>query len=112
MAPHPLTALSEDEFKIARGVVTKLFDSDVSLYFRALFLQEPKRAELVPFLQAEHAGLVTNETPRPPRRAKLQYDVIKSGKAPEYTQSVVDLKTGQEIERTVAAPHLQTSFPP
>ncbi|GKT42723.1 copper amine oxidase 1 [Colletotrichum spaethianum] len=112
MTPHPLTALSEDEFKIARDVVTKLHASDFSLFFRAIFLQEPKKAELVPFLQAEHAGSITDATPRPPRRARLQYDVIKPGKLPEYTQSVVDLKSRKEVERTVAEPHCQTGYIP
>ncbi|KAL2884190.1 hypothetical protein SGCOL_000129 [Colletotrichum sp. CLE4] len=112
MAPHPLTALSGDEFKVARDIVAKLFDKDVSLFFRCIFLQEPKQEELVPYLQAEHAGKLTDETSRPPRRARVQYDVIRSGKTPEYTQSVVELKTGRELDRTVAAPHFQTSYTP
>ncbi|GJC97599.1 amine oxidase [Colletotrichum higginsianum] len=78
MAPHPLTALSRDEFKTARDIVTNLYGSDSSLFYRAIFLQEPKKAELVPFLQAEHAGTITDETPRPPRLARLQYDVIRT----------------------------------
>ncbi|KAK1480407.1 copper amine oxidase [Colletotrichum cuscutae] len=112
MAPHPLTALSGDEFRAARDIISKLFDPDVSLFFRCIFLQEPKKEELVPYLQAEHARKLTDETPRPPRRARVQYDVIRSGKRPEYTQSVVDLKTGRELDRTVAAPHFQTSYTP
>ncbi|KAK1707582.1 LOW QUALITY PROTEIN: copper amine oxidase [Colletotrichum lupini] len=100
MAPHPLTALSGDEFRAARDIISKLFD------------QDPKKEELVPYLQAEHARKLTHETPRPPRRARVQYDVIRSGKRPEYTQSVVDLKTGRELDRTVAAPHFQTSYTP
>ncbi|KAK1958681.1 copper amine oxidase [Colletotrichum sublineola] len=112
MAPHPLAALSKDEFNGARDIVTRLYASDYSLFFRAIFLQEPKKAELVPFLQAEHAGVVTDETPRPPRRARLQYDVIKPGSMPEYTQSVVDLKSKKEVERTVAKPTSQTAYLP
>ncbi|KAK2055736.1 copper amine oxidase [Colletotrichum caudatum] len=112
MAPHPLTALSKDEFIGARDIVTRLYAPDRSLFFRAIFLQEPKKAELVPFLQAEHAGVITDETPRPPRRARLQYDVIKPGRMPEYNQSVVDLKSKKEVERTVAKPHMQTAYLP
>ncbi|GKT62759.1 copper amine oxidase [Colletotrichum tofieldiae] len=112
MASHPLTALSKDEFKTARDIVTRLYASDFSLFFRAIFLQEPKKAELVPFLQAEHAGIIEDETPRPPRRARLQYDVIKPGKLPEYTQSVIDLESGKEVERIVAEPHCQTGYMP
>ncbi|UQC83750.1 copper amine oxidase [Colletotrichum lupini] len=89
MAPHPLTALSGDEFRAARDIISKLFDQDVSLFFRCIYLR------------AKEGG-----APR------VQYDVIRSGKRPEYTQSVVDLKTGRELDRTVAAPHFQTSYTP
>ncbi|OLN96628.1 Copper amine oxidase 1-like protein 2 [Colletotrichum chlorophyti] len=112
MAPHPLTALSEDEFTRARDVVVTLFGANVSLFFRSIFLHEPKKVDLVPFLQAEHAGKLTEETPRPPRRAKVQYDVIDGGKSPEYIQSVVDLQTGKEVDRVVAPPYFQTSYLP
>ncbi|KAF6815470.1 copper amine oxidase [Colletotrichum musicola] len=111
MTPHPLTALSEAEFKKARDIVAKLYGADTSLFFRAIFVQEPKKAELAPFLQAEHAGKVTDKTPRPARQARLQYDVIKDGK-PRHTDSVVDLDRGVEVERIVAAPESQTGYTP
>lgn len=112
MAPHPLTALSRDEFKTARDIVTNLYGSDSTLFYRAIFLQEPKKAELVPFLQAEHAETITDETPRPPRLARLQYDVIRTSKLPEHTQSVVDLGSGKEVDRTVAGPHSHPGYLP
>lgn len=111
MTPHPLTALSEAEFKKARDIVTKLYGADTSLFFRAIFVQEPKKAELTPFLQAEHDGKITDKTPRPARQARLQYDVIKDGK-PRHTDSVVDLDKGVEVERITAAPESQTGYTP
>ncbi|KAF4849635.1 Copper amine oxidase 1 [Colletotrichum siamense] len=112
MAIHPLKDLSEAEFKLAGDVVKKLYTSEVTLFFRAIYLQEPKKAELIPFLQAEHEGTLNDSTPRPPRRARLQYDVIKSGKLPEYTTSIVDLETKTEAERIVAKPESQTGYTP
>ncbi|KAF9875083.1 copper amine oxidase [Colletotrichum karsti] len=112
MAPHPLKDLSENEFKQARDAVKGLYPSDVTLFFRAIYLQEPKKAELIPFLQAEHAGNLSDSTSRPPRRARLQYDVIKSGKLPEYTTSVIDLGQNAEVERIVAKPEAQTGYIP
>lgn len=112
MALHPLKDLSEAEFKLAGDVVKKLYTSEVTLFFRAIYLQEPKKAELIPFLQAEHEGTLDDSTPRPPRRARLQYDVIKNGKLPEYTTSIVDLETKTEAERIVAKPESQTGYTP
>ncbi|TDZ32657.1 Copper amine oxidase 1 [Colletotrichum spinosum] len=112
MAPHPLTALSESEFKTARDVVTKLFSNDESLFFRAIYLQEPKKADLLPFFKTEHSENATDSTPRPPRLARLQYDVIRSGRLPEYTQSIVDVDTHAEVDRIVAAPESQTGYIP
>ncbi|TQN68826.1 Copper amine oxidase 1 [Colletotrichum shisoi] len=113
MAPHPLAALTRDEFKTARDIVTNLYGSDSTLFYRAIFLQEPKKADLVPFLQAEHAGTITDETPRPRRLARLQYDVIRTtSKLPEHTQSVVDLGSGKEVDRAVAGPHSHPGYLP
>ncbi|KAL0937271.1 copper amine oxidase [Colletotrichum truncatum] len=110
--PHPLAPLSEGEFKQARDIVTRLYNNDVTFYFRSVYLQEPKKAELIPFLQAEHAGQVTDSTSRPPRRARVQYDVVGKSKLPEYTQSVVDLDSGSEIERVVTPPQYKTGYTP
>jgi primary-amine oxidase len=110
-SPHPLAPLTKEEFQTARDTVVKCFSNDVSLFFRGIWVEEPKKSELVPYLESEHLGNITEQTVRPVRLARLQYDVIKDG-VHEYTQSLVDVVTGKEVQREVAKPSQQTSYSP
>lgn len=99
--PHPLSALTADEVRQARDVILKLHPSSV-IDFRVIYLLEPPKADVVRFLDAEHAGTLTADTPRPPRLAQLNYDVIggSTGDAAvptQYHESVVDLGAGKRI---------------
>ena len=113
---HPLAPLSDPEFRSARDVVLAAHGAHPSaLLFRTVQLEEPPKAELIPYLVAEHAGELSGATPRPPRRARVQYDVITaredgSSSVYKYTQSVVDLKTGKELSREVAPDGCHSSF--
>lgn len=104
--PHPLSALTADEVRQARDVILKLHPSSV-IDFRVIYLLEPPKADVVRFLDAEHAGTLTADTPRPPRLAQLNYDVIggSNGDAAaaaaavptQYHESVVDLGAGKRV---------------
>jgi len=108
---HPLAPLTEREFRQARDIVLESHGENATLFFRAIALEEPKKDELVAFLVAEHNGQAGPETPRPRRTARVQYDVVNSGKKlHHYTQSLVDLDKGCELSRAQAAPHCQPSF--
>lgn len=98
--PHPLSALSADEALKARNVILKLHPSTV-VDFRVIYLLEPPKADVVKFLEAEHAGTLTAETPRPPRLAQLKYDVIGGDKPTQYHESVVDVTTGTRTAHEV-----------
>ncbi|KAI5457652.1 copper amine oxidase [Mariannaea sp. PMI_226] len=99
--PHPLSQLNLDETNQARDIVLGLHPGTV-INFRTVYLLEPPKAEVLPFLDLEHAGKVTESTPRPPRLAQARYDVIKPGsKRPEYHESVVDLRTRQRVNHQV-----------
>ncbi|KAM0273924.1 hypothetical protein ACHAQH_008128 [Verticillium albo-atrum] len=113
MAVHPLSPLTKAEFEQARDIVIKLQEAEHTLFFRSGCLQEPAKAELVPFLQAEHEGSLTDDTPRPPRLALIQYDVIHAAsKSVQYTQSIIDLGLGKQVERHAAGPKCETSMSP
>ncbi|KAF3356817.1 hypothetical protein VdG1_06145 [Verticillium dahliae VDG1] len=73
MAVHPLSPLTKAELEQARDIV-KLQEAGHTLFFRSGCLQEPVKSKLVPFLQAEHEGRLTNDTPRPPRLALLHME--------------------------------------
>ena len=100
MAPHPLAPLSEEEFLGARDAVTALHKSADALFFRSIYLAEPTRADLAPFLEAEHAGSLDDAVKRPPRCAHVEYDVIGTGQR-EYTGAVVDVETKEVVSKTV-----------
>ena len=100
--PHPLARLTGQEIDTARHVVVKALVSHL-LLFRDIFAQEPTKAELVPFLKAEHSGELTEQTPRPPRLARVQYDTISKEGSRAYTESVVNVNTGEEVLRRIVA---------
>jgi primary-amine oxidase len=104
--PHPLSLLSSHEIDVARQVVTKARDGYLIL-FRDIFAEEPAKAILVPFLEAEHSGRLTNGTPRPPRLARVQYDTINDKGSHAYTESVVDVHTREEVLQRVVEKEFQ-----
>jgi primary-amine oxidase len=99
--PHPLEPLSIAEFEKARQCIISALGDDVIIKFRAIYLKEPPKHELVLFLEAEHSTGIDSHTPRPARLAMVLYDVVRSDKSHEYTHSIVDLSSGKEKEHRV-----------
>ena len=99
--PHPLLPLTTAEFEKARQCIISARGDDVVIKFRAIYLEEPLKHELVPFLEAEHSTGINSHTNRPSRLAIVLYDVVRSDKSHEYTHSKVDLSSGKETERRV-----------
>jgi primary-amine oxidase len=107
--PHPLKQLSVEETNVARDVTLGLHDG-VVLEFREIYLQEPPKVELVKFLDLEHEGKVTNSTPRPPRLARVQYDVIGGGKGRAFHESVIDITHKARVSHDVVSSDHQASL--
>ncbi|QPG96776.1 hypothetical protein C2857_005235 [Epichloe festucae Fl1] len=105
--PHPLTQLSVQEFTKARDIIVKLYGSSQPVYFRQISLQEPSKESLIPYLEAEHAGTLTAETPRPGRHARVEYGIIKAERH-EAVRCVVDLDASKVVSSDTASAH---SFP-
>jgi primary-amine oxidase len=105
---HPLEQLSSDEVDIAREVIKKARQS--LLLFRNVFTVEPPKAELVKFLNAEHAGTLSTDTPRPARQARVQYDVIGQDRSHQYFESVVDLASQTEVSKRTVEGGRQQAF--
>lgn len=100
MSSHPLSQLSELETTIARDVVVNSHPDKV-IFFREIYLQEPAKAELIPYLELEHSGKLSPTTPRPQRLAKCQYDVVGGDREPEYHESVVDVELKKNVNHVV-----------
>lgn len=96
--PHPLAQLSATETTAARETILSASDKSVTIQFRSISLQEPPKHELVPFLEAEHRG---EHVKRLQRLARVQYDVIGSDKSHEYTESIVDVESKEEVVKRV-----------
>jgi primary-amine oxidase len=97
---HPLDILSEKETDIAREVISAAYPGSV-LFFREIYLEEPTKAELIPYLELEHSGKLSPTSPRPRRLAKCQYDVVGSERVPEFHDAIVDVVKQQQVSHTV-----------
>lgn len=106
---HPLDQLSEDEIRTASAVVRQARNTPL-LVFRNVFNLEPPKADLIPYLDVERAGTLCGDTPRPPRRARAQYDVIEHDGTRYYMESTVDLATGEEVDTRRLHGHQRATF--
>lgn len=103
---HPLDPLSISECDRARQAILNVRGPEVLIKFRAIYMYEPPKRELVAFLEAEHSNGLSTKTPRPARQAYIQYDVISKDGAVQFTESIVDVMTGKEaLHRPIGKPH-------
>jgi primary-amine oxidase len=109
MHHHPLTPLSEAEINVARDVILASYPDKV-IFFREIYLEEPAKKDLVPYLQLEHSGKLSLTSPRPRRLAKCQYDVVGSERVPEFHEAVVDVERKTQINYTVVGKQHQASL--
>ncbi|KAI9684656.1 MAG: hypothetical protein M1829_000029 [Trizodia sp. TS-e1964] len=107
--PHPLSQLSVEETHIARDVILKAQERSV-VQFRSIYLEEPAKPELLEFLDAEHKGTLDQNTPRPARLARVQYDAIRHDKIQAFHQSIVNIHTREAISHTVLGKEFQPSL--
>lgn len=99
--PHPLDPLSPGETSTSRQAIINARGSDAVIRFRSIVLEEPPKEELVRFLDFEHSGTLSAQTPRPARWAKVQYDVIQGGKDHTYLESWIDVNKKTEVKQRV-----------
>ncbi|QSZ31343.1 hypothetical protein DSL72_000906 [Monilinia vaccinii-corymbosi] len=91
---HPLGPLTAGEIVQSSKIVKGLWPAEVTLQFKVITLQEPNKAELFPFLTAEHSG---SALPKIDRRSFVVYYIRNTDKLHE---AIVNLSTGQ-VERNV-----------
>ncbi|KAI1366672.1 copper amine oxidase [Xylaria arbuscula] len=106
--PHPLRPLAEEEVSLARHAVSEKLGGDgISLFFRSVYLNEPKKEDLVQFLVSEHGG--QSPTTTVPREVTVLFDRIENG-VPRLHESIVDVGA-KHIRRTRTFPaYCQTSY--
>jgi primary-amine oxidase len=107
--PHPLEQLSLEEVNCVRDAILQACPA-TAIQFRSIFLHEPAKAVLAPFLAAEHGGNLNPSTPRPPRLAKVQYDIVRANRTHDYTESIVDVNAKKEVQRRMVDSSIQPSL--
>lgn len=53
---HPLCPLTASEIRHSASLIRDLYPAKTEFNFKAITLQEPEKAHIVPFLDAEHSG--------------------------------------------------------
>ena len=86
MTPHPLDLATSGEIRQATDVVKSAYKG-VSLHFKAGGLEEPPKASMVDFLDAEHNG---RPLPFVPRQVFLMWYIEYT---PRLFEGIVDLST-------------------
>ncbi|KAI0913146.1 copper amine oxidase [Ustulina deusta] len=108
LPPHPLRPLTDDELLRARNAVVEKQGGDgVVLFFRSIYLNEPKKDDLVQFLIAEHGG--QSPTATPPRQVTVLFDQVKDG-VPRLNEAIVDVGTGEISRSKIFPAYCQTSY--
>lgn len=70
VASHPLSPLTASEITTSAELIKGLYPTQTRIDFKAITLEEPEKAQLVPYLDAEHNG---RSLPRISRKAFVNY---------------------------------------
>ncbi|KAL8718771.1 MAG: hypothetical protein Q9225_004134 [Loekoesia sp. 1 TL-2023] len=85
VSSHPLSPLTSSEINNAARLVQSLYPAGTSLQYKAVTLHEPAKAQLVPYLDAEHNG---SRTPSIERKAFVCYYIRNTDK---FHEAIVSL---------------------
>lgn len=55
-AAHPLCPITAAEIEHSAQLIRNLYPANTEFSFKAITLEEPEKAQLVPYLDAEHSG--------------------------------------------------------
>ncbi|KAJ9144700.1 Amine oxidase [Pleurostoma richardsiae] len=97
--PHPLALLTDAELQAASALVKELVatqEPGLKIRFKNISLAEPPKSLLLPYLDAEAAGVSQSARPFVPRCVSCIWSADNERRV---TESVVDLQTGLEVKR-------------
>ena len=61
---HPLAPLSASEITTAASIIKGSWPAHADLHFKVITLQEPRKVEVLQYLEAEHAGRLRPDVAR------------------------------------------------
>lgn len=97
MVNHPLSPLSASEINRSSQLIRALYPSQINLHFKAVTLDEPKKAQLIPYLDAEHDG---RAVPSLDRKAFLCYyirNTVSTSMQSESGECTINATTADEV---------------
>lgn len=94
---HPLAPLSAQEIQEASSLIRNQWPEKTDLQFKVLTLEEPAKAEMVPFLEAEFKG---QGLPSIDRRVQIAYYIRKTVSVSSFSQSIQDTDTATRTNYT------------
>jgi len=100
---HPLGPLTATEISESAKIIKSIWPTNTNVQFKSITLQEPNKAELVPFLAAEHAG---QSTPTIERRSFVVYYLRNTNKLHE---AVVSLSQGKVESNVRLGPNVHSN---
>lgn len=105
MAPHPLHNISDGEISRATSIVKQLLQkknadngTEKVPWFKSVSLAEPPKSVLLPYLDAEAAGVPVSQRPFVPRCLEVIYST--DGER-EVVSSIISLDSGTEVNQEV-----------
>ncbi|KAA8566226.1 hypothetical protein MFRU_019g01260 [Monilinia fructicola] len=101
---HPLGPLTAGEILQSSKIVKGLWPTEVTIQFKTVTLQEPEKAELVPFLNAEHSG---SPLPKVDRKSFVVYYLKNTDKLHE---AIINLSTGEVESNVRLGPNIHSSI--
>jgi primary-amine oxidase len=109
--PHPLHSITAEEITKAstllKAILRERHGPDFKFRFKNVSIQEPPKALLLPYLDAEAAGVDTRYRPFVPRCADI---VWTSSHERMLCQSTISLDSFTEVGRIQAAPGQHSSL--
>ncbi|KAL5392802.1 hypothetical protein DPSP01_000501 [Paraphaeosphaeria sporulosa] len=102
-AAHPLAPLSEKELTSAAAIIRASWPAHTDVHFKVVTLQEPPKAEVVPYLEAEHSG---TQLPPVSRRAFINYYIRNTNK---FHEAIVDLQSGRVLHNVQLGPFVHAN---
>lgn len=91
---HPLAPLNADEIKNAVTLIRTQWPDNTDIHFKHITLEEPAKAECVPYLEAEFHG---DQLPSIDRRVLVTYYLRKTNK---FHEAIANLST-QRVDYNV-----------
>jgi len=84
MPSHPLAPLSASELQSASSIIKASWPEHTDLHFKVVTLQEPPKAQVLKYLEAEHNG---GSLPVISRKAFINYYIRNTVGHPTYFAS-------------------------